>query len=223
MRSCRNILLLFALVSVSPLPAQDDYKKVGYASFYHDKFEGRKTSSGEKFRQKKMTCAHRTLPFGTAVKVTNLANEKTVIVKVNDRGPFAKGRIIDLSKAAARELDFVRAGVTKVKIEVLNDTIEEPTDTANIVAVVDSPSSSLNGYSIQVGVFSSKENVARLTERMKRELDKRVYVFTKSKNGSVRYRVMVGSFENRSDAFGYLDKIMPFYPGAFIVDMKEAD
>ncbi len=88
----------------------------GYASYYADKYEGRKTSNGEIFRQRKLTAAHKTLPFGTKVKVTNLSNGQTVRVRINDRGPFIEGRIIDLSKAAAKKVDMISAGVIKVKI-----------------------------------------------------------------------------------------------------------
>lgn len=88
----------------------------GYASYYADKYEGRKTSNGEIFRQRKLTAAHKSLPFGTKVKVTNLSNGRTVKVRINDRGPFIEGRIIDLSKAAAKKVDMISAGVTKVKI-----------------------------------------------------------------------------------------------------------
>src|SRR5207253_10782682 len=88
----------------------------GKASYYADKFDGRKTSNGETFRQSKKTAAHKTLPFGTKVKVTNLTNGKTVKVRINDRGPFVKGRMIDLSKKAAKKIDMVNAGVANVEI-----------------------------------------------------------------------------------------------------------
>ena len=91
----------------------------GEASYYGKKFHGRKTASGEIFNMYELTCAHKTLPFNTKIKVTNLSNKKTVIVRVNDRGPFIAGRIIDLSFAAAKKIDLVSAGVTRVKIEVL--------------------------------------------------------------------------------------------------------
>jgi rare lipoprotein A len=90
--------------------------ETGKGSYYADKFEGRSTASGEKFDQGKMTAAHRTLPFGTKVKVTNVANGRSVTVTVNDRGPFAAGRIIDVSKKAANKLGMVNAGVANVKI-----------------------------------------------------------------------------------------------------------
>jgi rare lipoprotein A len=91
--------------------------ETGMASFYANKHNGKKTASGERFQNTKLTAAHQTIPFGTMVKVTNLSNGKTVEVRINDRGPFAKGRIIDLSRSAAKKIDMIDAGVTKVKIE----------------------------------------------------------------------------------------------------------
>lgn len=91
----------------------------GQASYYASKFHGRPTANGEKFDNGRLTAAHRTLPFGTKVRVTNLENGRSVVVRVNDRGPFVKGRIIDLSQAAAKRIDMVRAGVVRVKVEPL--------------------------------------------------------------------------------------------------------
>lgn len=91
--------------------------ETGKASYYADKYDGRKTSSGEVFRQSKNTAAHKTLPFGTKVTVKNLTNGKTVKVKINDRGPFVAGRIIDLSKSAAKKIDMVNTGVANVEIK----------------------------------------------------------------------------------------------------------
>ena len=91
--------------------------ETGLASFYSDAFEGKKTASGEIYKSSKMTAAHRTLPFGTRVKVTNLSNNKSVTVTVNDRGPFVKDRVIDLSNTAAVKLDYIDQGVAKVTIE----------------------------------------------------------------------------------------------------------
>jgi rare lipoprotein A len=89
------------------------------ASYYGDDFHGRKTASGEVFDQWKLTCAHRDLPFGTRLKVTNLQNKKSVLVRVNDRGPWVSGRLIDLSYAAAKKIDMIQRGVVKVKIEIV--------------------------------------------------------------------------------------------------------
>lgn len=104
---------------------------VGEASFYADKFHGRPTASGERFDNGRLTAAHRTLPFGTKVRVTNLANGRSVVVRVNDRGPFVKGRIIDLSRAAAQRIDMVRAGVVRVKVEPLGSPTRRAVATAD--------------------------------------------------------------------------------------------
>lgn len=97
------------------------YKKKAHASYYADKFNGRKTASGEKFSNRKLTAAHRKLPFGTQLKITNIVNKKWVIVKVNDRGPFIKSRDIDLSKEAFMEItDNKNHGILTVTIEIIN-------------------------------------------------------------------------------------------------------
>jgi rare lipoprotein A len=93
--------------------------QVGMASFYGREFDGKPTSSGETYHANHLTAAHRTLPFNTIVRVTNLQNGKKVIVRINDRGPFVKGRIIDLSLAAANRLDMIDAGVVRVRVEVV--------------------------------------------------------------------------------------------------------
>ena len=92
---------------------------VGIASYYAAKFHGRRTASGERFNSKVLTAAHLSLPFGTLLKVTNLRNMKSVIVRVNDRGPHVRGRIVDLSRSAADLVDITRLGVARVEIEVL--------------------------------------------------------------------------------------------------------
>jgi rare lipoprotein A len=92
---------------------------IGIASYYAAKFHGKRTASGEKFNSRLMTAAHRTLPFGTQLKVTNLRNKKSVIVRVNDRGPHVRGRIVDLSRAAAELIGIRRTGTSRVKLEVL--------------------------------------------------------------------------------------------------------
>lgn len=89
------------------------------ASFYHDKYHGRMTANGEIYNRDSLTCAHRTLPFGTKLLVTNVDNNKSIEVVVNDRGPFIKGREIDLSYAAADSLDFIEKGLQEVTIEII--------------------------------------------------------------------------------------------------------
>jgi rare lipoprotein A len=114
------MVILYVLISCCCLGGGPGSSfEYGMASYYGDEFHGRKTASGETYNMWDMTCAHKTLPFGTRVRVTNLKNQKTVVVRVNDRGPFVKGRIIDLSMAAAKKLNMLGNGVVKVKIEVV--------------------------------------------------------------------------------------------------------
>jgi rare lipoprotein A len=106
-------------VEPAMVPASDTVS-TGTASWYGPGFDGKTTASGEKFNQNHLTAAHRTLPFGTMVRVKCLKNGRTVDVRINDRGPFTKGRIIDLSKAAAREIGLVERGIGPVEIRVLS-------------------------------------------------------------------------------------------------------
>lgn len=108
------ILFLFAITLFSCAPK---ITQSGKASYYADKFNGRKTASGERFRNSKLTAAHKTLPFGTKVKVTNMKTGQSVKVRINDRGPFVAGRIIDLSKKAARRIGIISEGIGSVKIK----------------------------------------------------------------------------------------------------------
>lgn len=127
MRLLASGFLFFLIASFSALKAQDTTKtkkkvsrvQYGTASFYNNKFNGRKTANGEIFSQKKMTAAHNTLPLGTYIRVTNLRNNKSVIVKVNDRLHARNKRLIDLTRAAAQQLGYIKSGLTRVKIEIL--------------------------------------------------------------------------------------------------------
>ena len=101
--------------------AKSSKKMIGIASFYATKFNGRRTASGEKFDNNALTAAHKSLPFGSKVQVTNVRNGKSVVVRINDRGPYVRGRIIDLSKAAAKQIGLGGSGTARVKLEVINN------------------------------------------------------------------------------------------------------
>jgi len=118
LKTLKPLILILILFSYS-LHVRSQEK--GKASYYADKFEGKSTASGQIYHHHLKTAAHPTLPFGTFVKVTNIRNNKTVVVIINDRGPFAKGRIIDLSKSAAREIGGIRLGIFEVEVEVFPD------------------------------------------------------------------------------------------------------
>jgi len=112
-------LLSLGLVLFSFSSKKEIGVEFGTASYYHNKFNGRKTTSGERFSNDSLTAAHKTLPLGTFVMVTNLKNDSVVYVKINDRLPYKSKRSIDLSVRAAKQLNFIKAGLTKVRIQVL--------------------------------------------------------------------------------------------------------
>ncbi|MFD2644094.1 septal ring lytic transglycosylase RlpA family protein [Pseudomonas japonica] len=97
------------------------YDETGTASYYGARHHGKRTASGEAFNQHGLTAAHRSLPFGTKVLVTNLKNDRSVVVRINDRGPHTRGRLIDLSRAAAQRLDMIRSGTARVRVQSLSD------------------------------------------------------------------------------------------------------
>jgi rare lipoprotein A (peptidoglycan hydrolase) len=120
------LLLPGAVTHADLVRARQDeaaFRQVGVASWYGPGFHGRRTASGERFDQNDLTAAHRKLPLGSEVKVTNLANGRSVTVAINDRGPYAKGRVLDLSEAAARKLGMVEDGVAKVRIEATHSQL----------------------------------------------------------------------------------------------------
>lgn len=127
------LLVIVTLAACAPYHARRKsikYDAVGIASWYGPGFAGRKTASGERYRPSEMTAAHKTLPFGTAVKVTNLDNDRSIVVRINDRGPFVHGRLIDLSQGAAKKLGVIATGTARVKVVALHvmlpkDAVEE--------------------------------------------------------------------------------------------------
>jgi rare lipoprotein A len=163
----RGLVPIILLLTAAALSAEPDLQ--GVASWYGGKFHGRLTSSGEVFDTNDMTAAHRTLPFGTLVKVTNLDNGKSAVVKINDRGPFVDGRIIDLSRAAAEEIDMLEQGVARVSLE--------------IVAF----SSDKELYAIQVGAYGLDKNA----EKARLALETAGFVVSVEKTGLSVARVLV--------------------------------
>lgn len=183
--------------------AQAGYIEEGEASYYAASFEGLRTASGERYSRSAFTAAHRTLPFGTRVKVTHLRTGKTTIVYVNDRGPHRQGRIIDLSEAAARELGILAEGVARVRIEVIERPPPPPTPTKT------SPFFDPDGhaltwispFSLQIGAFSEIENAIALAQNAKKELKKEpVFLWKVVIKGKPLYRVLVGHYRTRKEA-----------------------
>ncbi len=129
--------------------AQTEHELDGLASWYGGKFQGRLTANGEVFDTNQLTAAHRTLPFGTIVRVINPVTEQSVVVRINDRGPFVEGRVIDLSRAAAEAIGIAAAGVAPVRVEIIHLPAERTTRT------------------IQVASFSQRDNALALYQRLR--------------------------------------------------------
>jgi rare lipoprotein A len=157
------------------------YRETGIASWYGREFHGRKTASGETFDMHALSAAHRTLPFGTVIRVTNLDNFKSIKVRVNDRGPFSGNRILELSYGAARELGFAAQGTAPVRIE----TMEKPNGNAV--------------YTVQAAVFTEEENAQLLKDRLSRKFEVVAIVPFETNLGKF-YRVRVGSYGTEEKA-----------------------
>ena len=150
-----------------PLSQADGFVQYGKASWYGKKFHGRPTASGERFNMYKKSAAHKTLPIGTHVLVLNLANKKSSVVRVNDRGPFVKGRIIDLSYAAAKEIGLVGPGVVRVKIVALGKEVGRLQSDSGSRPLVELRDMEKGEFTIQVGAFGDRENALTVADRLK--------------------------------------------------------
>lgn len=219
-------LAIVCLLVVAPLAAQ---VQTGKASFYADKFEGVSTASGEKYRHNKLTGAHKTLPFGTKVRVTNLENEQSVEVTINDRGPYVEDRIIDLSKSAAEQLGFINKGLAEVKLEVVDpgsgSVKGQPMRTIDQVTVEEKEFYEFEisrlkpkGYGVQIGTYLELVNLMRLADNLKNSYQKQVRVQVKIINGVKYYGLILGQFSSRSKAEDFREELRPKFPDVFIVE-----
>ena len=203
-----------------PLPESDGFVQFGKASWYGKKFHGRTTASGEKYNMYYKSAAHKTLPMGTYVRVMNLNNKKDIIVRVNDRGPFVKGRVIDLSYGAARKIGLVNAGVVRVKIEALGKKVGEVKTKQGVKPVVEAGNLNTGVFTIQIGAFKNEDNAFMLLSRLKVIFDY-VQVTTQHNKDEVPiYRVWVSKSNTLSKA-GEIEKKLEDmgFTQAFIVSL----
>ncbi len=183
----------------SVLGTAEGYSETGIASWYGTKFHGRKTSSGEPYDVYKITAAHKSLPLPTYVKVTNLENDRTLVVRVNDRGPFVRGRIIDLSYAAAVQLGVFPKGTARVLVETV--PVEKQSFLSRMFSSssgASRKSSKKDSYFLQAGAFASRANAQALAERIRRQ--ELGGASTESSNADRLFRVLVGPFATRGEA-----------------------
>ncbi len=198
-----------------PIPSAEGYVEKGLASWYGKKFHGRKTSNGETYDMYAMTAAHKTLPMNVHLKVTNLDNNRSTVVRVNDRGPFVRSRIIDLSYSAAKELGVVGPGTAPVRIEALGYRNKAQTGaTPQYRQLV---SYDVGPFMIQVGAFTVKENAYRLAAKLKNQYGDSS-VAEGWVDGQKFYRVRVGLYSTMVLADDALVQIEANgYPSSFIV------
>ncbi len=182
-----------------PIPTAKGFTETGDASWYGPGFDGKRTSNGELYDMNQMTAAHKILPMNTWVKVVNLKNGKTAVVRINDRGPFVDGRVIDLSRAAARKLDMIGGGTAPVRITALG--YREPgTGVAGHPARYLKPGSFEQGpFSVQVGAFLSESNAWRLAATLRARHGK-VLVVAYDRGDAVFHRVRVGKLDKLKQA-----------------------
>jgi rare lipoprotein A len=206
----RSFLLLSVLLSCShgtvprTFPIRTASEQRGIASWYGEPFHGRRTANGEVYDMYRLTAAHKTAPLGIRAIVTNLANGRSVRVRINDRGPFVGNRILDLSYAAAQKLDMVEDGVAPVRIRFLDDTIPEPV------------------FVVQAGAFSNPTNATRVRQKLVEHYH-RVWIGQIHDGSHTFYRVWIGRFTSRRQAeqiaaqvedMGFAARVLPLPPSA---------
>ena len=209
MRQCFSAALLVALVLASscgpkrrartPAAPPSLGPETGIASWYGHPYHGRRAANGETYDMEKMTAAHRTLPFETWVRVTNLGNQKFVTVRITDRGPFIDGRIIDLSRAAAREIELIGPGTARVRVEVASRPASYPAER----------------YAIQIGAFQDRERAERIRRQAE---DRHTPARLVMRQGDpVLWRVLVGEELSVKEALAVAEKLGLEASKAFVV------
>jgi rare lipoprotein A len=225
----KKIILVFCSVIASI--ATHAQTQTGKASFYADSFEGNPTASGEKYKANKSTAAHKTLPFGTVVQVTNLANKESVKVTVNDRGPYVDGRVIDLSKAAAEKLKFFSQGVADVSMEIVDGGDGKGKTQPAMVEHVSVKEKEFydfdvskvmpKGFGAQLGTYQELVNLMRMTDHLKTSYKKKVTVQVKVLNGVKFYSLILGPFSSHDKAAKFLAGIKKDFPDSYVMDYSK--
>lgn len=201
-----------------PMATANGFSEKGTASWYGPDFHGKKTASGETYNKYAHTAAHKTLPFGTKVYVTNLNNGLSTTVTINDRGPFKAGRIIDLSYSAAKDINMVGTGTAPVTIRAIGSSASTITPTSTTVrkqtsTVVQQPTvKTSGGYYVQVASFSVLDNANKVAQNLSASGYSQ---HVKSVDG--QYKVWAGPYASHDQATSVRDKLRQTYSGAFVV------
>ncbi|MCX8011175.1 MAG: septal ring lytic transglycosylase RlpA family protein [Ignavibacteria bacterium] len=241
-----NLGLLILFLFTSFIYSQYAEELEGYASYYADDFHGKQTSSGETYDQNQLTAAHRTLPFNPWVRVTNTANQKSVVVRINDRGPFARNRILDLSFAAGKQLGMIGPGSIYVKLEVINPPTNVQLEKEEVVIPelhseevnlrfrskkinipdIETLEDGLynfnfkkiiqNGFAIQVASFSEFKNAKLFMSTIERIPHNQIYL----QKYSNRFRVVIGIYNTRDEAEQQKKFLLTEFPNFIILPLN---
>ncbi|MGA2404362.1 MAG: septal ring lytic transglycosylase RlpA family protein [Syntrophobacteraceae bacterium] len=203
-----------------PLPGAEGYVEDGLASWYGPNFHGKRTSCGEPYDMWANTAAHKTLPLGTYVKVTNLENGRSTILRINDRGPFVAGRIIDLSARGAQDLGCHSKGLARVRVEAVQYADAQTVGGATYWKVDPVPSFRYGRFTVQVGAFRDQANAYRLKDKMTRE-NREARVTNLPERDGLWYRVQVGSYQDLVVAKAEVERFRANgFPDAFVIAVE---
>ncbi|WFS61433.1 septal ring lytic transglycosylase RlpA family protein [Pseudodesulfovibrio thermohalotolerans] len=190
-----------------PLQSASGYDEIGLASWYGADFHGRKTANGQTYNMYGVSAAHKTLPLGTRVRVTNLENDRTVVLTINDRGPFVNERILDLSYGAARKLGTVERGVAKVRVTSLTTEVV-PT------RLKDTPG---RLYHVRVGAFAVRDNALRVHRQLLASGYSGANITVVDRDGQMLHIVQAGSFKTRDQAERVMEALKREFPTCYII------
>ena len=202
--------------SYYPIPSAYGYTETGIASWYGSKFHGRKTSDGETYNMYANTAAHKTLPMNTHLLVENLVNGRKAIVRINDRGPFVRGRIIDMTLTGARKLGMLKNGTARVRLTALGEAVESTRGGQKAERFLPYQNFKTGDFFVQVGAFTHKENADRLKNSLLMQGHKTVSRRYQTDTATY-YRVQVRAGRTLSTAHNIEAQLESRFPGAFVI------
>jgi rare lipoprotein A len=216
---------VFAIFISSIIYISAGAQEAGLASYYNDYFTGKTTASGEKYDPNKLTAAHKSLPIGTMIKVTNLANDKSVIVRVNDRGPYVKGRILDLSKSAAIQLGLLQSGFARVSYTIMETNILQIKDTASAEETPDEMFYSINavdtsvkmGWGVKLGSFDDPALAFKVSKELRLKYEATAFIQTVKLIKGCLYRIFVGNYATQEEAEQLRSVLKKAYPECKVI------
>ncbi len=235
----KNIVLLLLLCFFSlNIYAQRGFKQTGKISVYIEQPKGKKTLNGDLFRQDILTAGHISLPFGTMLKVTNLSNKSSIIVRINDRRPLSGGKILEVTVLGARKLGLLNNQSAQIKIEALNNVFKPMpkkkrrnkrkkkkkksiqyniSDVAAKYYLVTSKEATPKGYGVQVGSYQNQNKIVEVVSNIRNITRNPIYVLSYTKNGKDRYKIIVGKKSTKSKAETVRHNLKKKFPDCMVI------